>query len=79
MLKRNRSILCRLLPAIVLGVMPLSGCYERVVGVKGPGASTYKIYEPNLKEDTNEEFRIPFLDDLGKMIFGPREDSQRRR
>jgi|SoiMethySBSTD1v2_1073268.scaffolds.fasta_scaffold06531_12 hypothetical protein len=38
---------------LALGIIAPSGCYQRVVGVKGPGASAYDVYEPNVK--TREE------------------------
>jgi len=60
---------------VVCAVGLLPGCYERVVGVKGPGAKAVDVYEPNLKEDQ----RIPIADDLEDAVFGPKEDSARRK
>ena len=42
-----RGISVALAAAVVLG--GAGGCYERVVGVKGPGADAYDVYSPNLK------------------------------
>lgn len=40
-----------------------AGCYEHVVGVKGPGADAYDVYEPNVKSkrDSNriEPYTVP--------------------
>ena len=38
---------------LATAIIVSSGCYKRVVGVKGPGASAYDVYEPNVK--TREE------------------------
>ena len=38
---------------LVMALIAAGGCYRRVVGVKGPGASAYDVYEPNVK--TREE------------------------
>lgn len=35
----------------VMLIMALSGCYRRVVGVKGIDSGSYKIYEPNYQPD----------------------------
>jgi hypothetical protein len=35
--------------AMTAGVVATAGCYERVVGVKGPGADAYDVYQPSLK------------------------------
>lgn len=42
-----RGALVALAAVVILG--GAGGCYERVVGVKGPGADAYDVYSPNLK------------------------------
>ncbi len=46
--------------ALVIALVAAGGCYRRVVGVKGPGASAYDVYEPNLKtrEDTQKKNNV---------------------
>ncbi len=40
-----RRVLCA---GAVLCVLPLAGCYERVVGARGFGADSVKIYQPSV-------------------------------
>ena len=75
---RKRYILCRLLPISVLGILPLSGCYQHVVSAKGPGSGDYTIYEPNVP-DPDAPLRIPILSDLVDLMFGPKEPDQNQR
>jgi hypothetical protein len=51
----------RLLTALLLVafIPAATGCYSRVVGVKG-GVYNGEVYEPNLKEDEH----IPIIDDV---------------
>ncbi len=58
--RRGRAALAATLAAVVL-----TGCYERVVGVKGQGANRHDVYEPNLKEDE----WIPVLDDIADLAY----------
>lgn len=50
MKNRQSNFIVALLVALPL-VSLSQGCYHRVVGVKGPAASQYDVYEPNLAND----------------------------
>ena len=67
--KRMRRILCPIMLGLSVCCL-VSGCYERVVRVKGNPRGDVQIYEPNLKEDE----RIPLLDDIGDWVTGSQED-----
>ncbi len=53
-----------LMATMVMTCMLLNGgCYERVVGVKGPNADAYDVYEPSVKSDRDpnkiEPYTVP--------------------
>jgi len=50
-MKHQRSIFLCVLAAMLLVLISAQGCYRRVVSAKGPAASTYDVYEPNLPDD----------------------------
>lgn len=45
--------------ALTFACIGLGGCYERVVGVQGPGADGIDVYEPNLKEPVTNPYTDP--------------------
>lgn len=64
--------------ALLITACLLSGCYERVVGVTGPGARSYDIHEANLNPD-QEKSILQGIGDFFGAIFGiPPEDENKR-
>ena len=42
--------------ALVTALAALSGCEERVVGARGPGAGFYRVQEPMVKDDSSNVY-----------------------
>jgi hypothetical protein len=42
--------------AVVTALAAMSGCEERVVGARGPGAGFYRVQEPMVKDDSSNVY-----------------------
>jgi hypothetical protein len=50
----------RVIPVLAcLALLPLAGCYERVVGASGPGADHVDISRPNLPRESQKGGMAP--------------------
>jgi hypothetical protein len=45
---KARARIIILAATAITGALSAAGCYERVVGARGPGADTMKIEQPNV-------------------------------
>ncbi len=74
---RLRIRVSSLLIATLVTVV-LSGCYEHVVAVKGPGAQGYDVYEPHFKEQEEKDI-IDGIDEFFGNLFGTNKEADKRR
>jgi len=74
--RRHIRSLSLLVVAIIATI--LSGCYERVVGVKGGGPNTYDVYEPNLNERQEQDL-VDGIGDFFGGLFGQKKEEDTRR
>jgi len=71
---RHDAVARTVLPLSLLIAAMMGGCYRHVVGVKGPGASSYNVYEPHYKPEEERQIEGWF-----GSIFGQKPADQKKK
>jgi len=75
-MKSSRRQVARALMVAAVSLPPamaLNGCYQHVVGARGPGAESYNVYEPHYKPEEEQQ-----IEDWFGSIFRPQPADKKK-